>query len=173
MATPNSKTRDKYCNKAYGAVTESAANTLTFSEIQTSINIFDKVAWVVSRIEWYLSATGMQQFDTSADYLTLALTSSNQITSLALNNPSVIDLQEISKILASSVGYSFHTWPFPRDFSNLPGGGIIIAPRPLYVAAKGTGLAAAVTVQARIFFTQFEMSPDEYLELIDFYRIVQ
>lgn len=154
-------------------MTESAANTLTFAEIQTAISIFEKVAWVISRIEWFLAAAQLQQMADNGDIAQCAVTASNQITALALNNPSVIDLLEIARFQASAVGYNWWQLPIIRDFSNLPGGGIIVAPRPLYLALKGTTAAAAMTVSARIYFTQMELKADEYLELIDFYRIVQ
>lgn len=164
--------RDHYSNKAYGSVTESAANTLTFSEIQTNISIFEKVAWVINRIEWYLSATELAKLTGSGDAAQFALTASDQISNLDLSNASVIDMMQLSHKEHSAVGWQEIELPFTRDFSGLPGGGVIIAPRPLYVGAVGTSLASALTVETRLFFQQMVMSPDEYLELIDFYRIV-
>jgi len=70
------------------------------------------------------------------------------------------------------VGQGLHQLPFVRDFSGLPGGGLIIAPRPLFVAVKGNSLATAVTASLRAYFTVINLSADEYLELVDFYRIV-
>lgn len=164
---------DKFANKFYGAVTESAANTLTFTEIQTNVDIFAKRAWILHRLEWYAPPATLDMLLAAADALTFALTSSNKLTTLGLDAAGVIDYGEISPFVATYVAASLQYKPFIRDFGNLPGGGLIIAPRPLYVAAKGVSVAAASTWQCRGYFTQLEMSADEYLELVDFYRIVQ
>lgn len=164
---------DVFANKAYATVTESGANTLTFSEIQTNVSVFEKMAWIIHRIEWYLSYATQALLIDAADTLQLALTASQSISSLALNSPSVIDLYEQYKFLATAVGYHFSEMPIIRDFTALPGGGLIVAPRPLYIAAKGTGLASAATGSCRFYFTVKQLKADEYLELVDFYRIVQ
>jgi hypothetical protein len=40
------------------------------------------------------------------------------------------------------------------------------------VAIEGTSLASAGTAQVRGYFLQKQLKADEYLELVDFYRIV-
>jgi len=164
---------DKYANKLYGTVTETGANTLTYSEIKTNVSIFDKVAWIIHRLEWYLAATELDKLLGLGDSITMALTASDKAAALALNDASVIDLMTINHKDLTAVGFSDYPTPFIRDFSGLPGGGLIVSPRPLYLAAKGVSLASAVTAQCRGFFTVLELSADEYLELVDFYRIVQ
>ena len=165
--------KDVYANKGYGSVTESGANTLTFSEIQTNVNIFDKLAWVIHRIEWYVSQASWILMAAAADEIHMALTASNTIADLGLEIPAVIDLLELSRHEATAVGFLFNTIPLIRDFSNLPGQGLIIAPRPLYLAIRGVSLATPATAECRFYFTQKVLKADEYLELIDFYRIVQ
>lgn len=164
--------RDNYANKFYGTVTESAANTLTFAEIQTNISIFEKVAWVLQRLEWYLSPAVMQLLQDNQDSVELALTASQNISALGLDNPSVIDVLVLSKFQATGVGFEIQEKPVIRDFTGLAGGGLIIAPRPLFLAAKGTTLASAATVQVRGYFQMIELKAEEYLDLVDFYRIV-
>ncbi len=161
------KSKDLYVNTAYGTVVETAANTLTFSEIQTNVSIFEKIAWIISRIEWYLPTATLALIAAGDDLFTMALTASNNLTALALNAPGVIDLNVFQS------GNVVSGWPIVRDFSSLPGGGKIVAPRPLFLGLKGTSVASAGTAECRVAFTQRVMTPDEYLELIDFYRIVQ
>lgn len=166
--------RDTYVNLAFGDVTESAANTLTFSEIQTSISIFEKVAWVIARIEWYIPAAVYNLMSADSDLIQAAVTASNNLSDLGLDSASVIDLLEVQQEYAGTPANAFYIHnPIVRDFSTLPGGGRIVAPRPLYVGLKMTGAATPGTISARIMFRQFVMTPAEYLELVDFYRIVQ
>ncbi len=167
------KIRDLYANKLFGEVTESAANTLTFNEINTNVSIFDKVGWILNRLEWYIPSATSQLIQAGVDFIEFALTASNNIGDLLLSNASVIDTV-LFNVLApvDLTGAVIMDNPLIRDFSTLPGGGLIIAPRPLYVAIKGTSLATPATVQVRGYFTQLPLGAEDYLELIDFYRIV-
>lgn len=144
----------------------SGANTLTFSEIQTNTNVFDKTAWVISRIEWFFSQATRALMLAADDTLTCALTFSQGLTSLALSNPAVIDLFQYE------YGFQCLSMPIIRDFSTFPGGGIIVAARPLFIAMTSTSIASAASSQVRFNFTMKELAADEYLELVDFYRIV-
>jgi hypothetical protein len=164
--------QETYSNKFFGSVTQSAANTLTFSEITTNVDIFAKVAWVVERLEWYIDATSLTYFG-FGDTAQMALTASDNIATLLLSNPSVIDLLEIT-IIEYGTSATCKVWekPIVRDFSQMGGGGMIIAPRPLYVGAVSVGLSDIGTFSCRGFFRQIQLTPDEYIELVDFYRIV-
>jgi len=168
------KKGDRFANKFYGTVVESAANTLTFKEIQTNVDTFSKRAWVLHRLEWYIPAAQIDKLTASGDFLDCALVSSDKLAALSLASAGVIDLFTLAAApVYTGVGFTTQQMPFIRDFSEMPGGGLIIAPRPLYLAVKGTSLASALTVELRGFFTNLELNADEYLELVDFYRIVQ
>jgi len=171
MATTK-KVLDRFTNKMYGSVTESGANTLTFKEINTNVSVFDKMAFVIHRIEWYIPNSSLDLLIANSDKIEVALTSSQQSTSLGLDNPSVIDKMEFGISALTGVGYTMSMQPFIRDFAMLPGGGLIIPPRPLFLAVKGTSIASAVSAQMRAQVTMLSLNSDEYLELIDFYRII-
>lgn len=163
---------DRYSNKFYGTVTESAANTLTFAEIQTNLNTFSKIAWTLSRLEWFLSPSVVDLIGAADDTITMALVASNKMSSLDLSDPAVIDYFELGMKSFSGAGFNFWESPMIRELGTLPGGGLLIAPRPLYLAIQGTSLASAATVECRGYFTQQELSDAEYIELVDFYRIL-
>lgn len=166
------KKTDAFANKFFAECTESAANTLTFQELGTAVDVFSKRAWVLHRLEYQIPAPLMSYFAASDDKIAIALTSSNKMSSLLLADPAVIDLLDIKPEFATAVGFQIRVEPFIRDFSSLPGGGLIIAPRPLYLAIKGTSLAGATQVRCRGYYTQMDLAADEYLELVDFYRIL-
>lgn len=165
--------QDKFANKFYGYSTETAANTLTFREVSTNVDVFSKTAWILHRLEWEIPQADLDKILGTGDSITLALTSTDKITALGLDSAGVIDRMVLTSLYGSTVAFNLMTFPLIRDFSMLPGGGIIIAPRPLYVAVQGASLASAVTARVRGYFTQSTLSADEYLELVDFYRIVQ
>ena len=164
---------DRYANKAYGAVTMSAANTLTFAEIPTNVNIMDKTAWVLHRLEWFIPAGSMAEMGAIGEGLNVALTMSSSVTSLALNSAAIIDsLQFFAVAILAGTSASHQQFPVIRDFTGMPGGGLIIAPRPLFVAMVSNGAAGACSCQCRLYYTQITMSSEDYLDLIDFYRII-
>lgn len=164
--------RDIYSNMATIEVTESAANTLTFKKLETGISLFEKLAWVIHRIEYWIDQTATI-FNTNEDYILVALTSSDQITSITAKNAAVIDEAWITRVdIGTAATAHFIVRPFIRDFSTLPGQGLIIPPNPLYLCAKGTGLASATTSYCRIYYTTHELSADEYWELVESRRLI-
>lgn len=167
------KKTDAYANKFYGTVTESGASTLTFAEIPTNVDVFTKRAWILHRLEWYTNPDNRSLLLASDDAIKIALTSSDKLTALGLDTAGVIDLLELDVVFKTAVGIAPFEQPLKRDFTELPGGGLIIAPRPLYIAVQGVSIAAAVTASVRGYFTSVDLSADEYIELVDFYRIVQ
>ena len=68
--------------------------------------------------------------------------------------------------------FAFMDIPIVVDFSTLPGGGIIVPPNPLYLAAKGLGLGAAQSVSVRFWYTNIALKPEEYWELVESRRII-
>jgi len=166
------KMQDVFVNQAYGGCTELVAGTLAFSEIQTGISLFEKVAWVVHRIMWF--EEDLVRILDVDDFLVSALVCSNRLNGLSLQDPAVIDIIQIGEwIEGTPASGHLVEKPIVHDFTNLPGGGLIVPPKPLYIAHVGVSLAAATAVNARIFFTHKELAPDEYWELVESRRMVE
>lgn len=170
MATSES---DQFVNMAYASVAESAAGTLTFSELNTGIAIFEKVAWIVHRIDWIIMPAYQNLILAEADSISFALCCSNSLSSLTPSRVAVIDYGYIGLDLFGTPAnaYMFHV-PIIHDFSTLPGGGIIVPPNPLYVAIQGASLASVVLGACRIFFTIKTLEAEEYWELVQARQLV-
>lgn len=163
---------DEFSNIVYVSVTESAANTLTFQQIQTGYGSLQKTGWIVSRLEYYLTAADLNKIGAADDVLQVALVTSNLMSSLTLQDASVVDLFQLQKLSATEVGFEFMPQPLIRDFSSLPGGGRLVLPYPLWLAVKGTSLASATTPALRIFFTERELGDKEWMELVQQTRLL-
>lgn len=163
---------DRFANRIYASATETVAGTLVFSEINTNMSIFDKQAFVLHRLEYYPRTEDLNLMVSNADYIEYSLTASNTLSSLDLSNPAVIDVHRIGCWFSTAVGHEATFQPFSRDFTGLPGGGLICAPRPLYLAVRGVSLAAVVSVTMRAYFSILEMTAEDYLDLVDFYRVL-
>jgi hypothetical protein len=170
----NKAVQDTFANLAFLTVTETAANTLTFAQLQIASNLMDKkYALVINRAE-YLTSVAATVFDTTGDYINIALVVSNKLTTIAdLSQPEVLDMVQFMRTdygtAATSITQQF---PIVKDFTNLPGGGILVPADRLYLAAKGTGLASASVSYVRMYYTVKEITVNDYWELIEARRIM-
>ena len=157
-------------------VTESAANTLTFKKLETGMSLFEKYAWIISRIEYFFTFNGTL-FNATADTLAVAVTTSNVrttiMTSATFTDVSVLDMIQVTRTdLGAAATGMMSILPLVKDFSSLPGGGIISPPAPLYGAAEGSGLVSATTTIIKMYYTVLELGTDDYWELVEARRLL-
>jgi len=170
--------KDKFANMATITLQESAANTLTFLKLETGIALFEKVAWLISRLEFFLQSRDTTNFAASDDAVLWALCASNQIASLALGatitNPAIIYGQRVKRLdLGAAASGGFYQDPQIIDFSTMPGGGILVPPNPLYGAIQGSQAPAAMLGYLRIYYTNYTLAgADEYWELVESRRVI-
>lgn len=155
---------DNFSNVAFGTVTMSAANTLTFAAIQMAVGLFQGIAMLLNRIKYYPTAAVLRELVASTDNVDMAITSSNRLSSIQdQSDPAIIDLKRLI-----SVGVAVEPWTLPivSDFSSLPGGGKLVSANPMFVAMQGNGMAAAGVLRVQLDFTFITLSDADYLELI-------
>lgn len=157
--------QDKYANVLYDTVEESAANTLTFEEVNVGLNMFDKVGLLVNRLEY---SAFNQLLTADGDSMEFGLSASNGWTTADPGEDSVIDYNKFKVVDHGTAGNAI-IWqiPYVKDFSNMPGGGILITPKPLYLFVDGDGLGNPGTVKLRMYFTIIKLAPQEYFELLE------
>lgn len=157
--------KDQYANLVFAEVTESAANTLTFEQIDLGLTILQKVALLIHSIEYtdfwgYLAA--------ASDSVIFGLSASNSWATANPRERSIITFQNRTIVDYGTAGNNVvWTEPVIQDFSTYPGGGLLIVPKPLYIFVKGANLASPAHVAARIYFTIKELKDTEYLELLE------
>jgi hypothetical protein len=156
--------KDAYSNIAYASVLQSAANTLTFAQINMGVGLFQGVALLLHRIQWYPFAAALRELVTAADSMDMALTTSNRLTAIYdVLDPSVICVRRLLPIAATVAPYDI---PLISDFTMLPGGGKLIAANPLWIACGSLAFAAAAQIRAQLDFTFISLTDAEYLELL-------
>jgi hypothetical protein len=149
------------------SVTESAANTLTFLQIQSAIAPTDKIGWVIEGIEFRFSGATLGYFNSTTDTLQMALTVSNQLTALSDTDPAVIYKRALCRTdFGTAASASFYDLMLKADFSQYSGGGLLVLPTPIYLGVLGAGLSTAASVIARIFFTPIEMNDQDWMNLV-------
>lgn len=156
--------KDAYSNIAFGAVTMSAANTLTFSQLSISVGLFQGVAMLIHRILWFPTTAAVREIVAATDALYIALTVSNRVAAINdATDPSIIGLYHK---IGVGVAVEPATLPWQTDFSRLPMGGRLIPANPLFIAAHSAGFGAAATVRAQLDFTFVQLGDADYLELL-------
>lgn len=165
--------RDQFANFAIVSVTESAANTLTFKKLETGISLTEKVAWIINRIEYVPEELNATIFNATGDIVIFGLSVSNAFTTPTVGETTILDYNRILRqdLGAAASGF-FDAQPKIKDYSMLPGGGIIVPPTPMYLFAMGAGLTAATKITARFYYTLLELQVDQYWELVEARRVL-
>ena len=174
MATK--KVTDTFANMATIVNTESAANTMTYKKLEVGFGTFEKVAWVIHKLEYFFFVNSTT-FNSTEDSVTCALVTGNTRASLhvpeVFTDPQVIDIANVARWdFGAAASGLVVIRPFSKDFSQLPSGGLIIPPAPLYGAIHSVGCAAANIVVIRIYYTIKELAVDEYWELVEARRLL-
>jgi hypothetical protein len=175
MATK--KVSDAFSNMASILNVESAANTLTYKKLETSFGTFEKIAWVIHRIDYYWFFDPGAVFNSTADNTICALMTGNQRSTLqtseVFTDPQVIDMAQMKRTdLGAAASGLIMSFPATRDFSSLPSGGLIVPPAPLYGAIQASGAASVTACVLRVYYTIKELATDEYWELVEARRLL-
>lgn len=167
------KAVDSFANYAALTITESAANTFTSVKFNFPFSIMDKMGLVVQRIEYDMTSFA-GAFAASADTITFGVCVAATLSDV--DNPAdplLVDTARVRRAdfgtAASGIAFQF---PIVKDFTTLTGGGILVAPNPLYGFVKGISAGAAATIAMRLFYTYMELGTDEYWQLVESRRII-
>jgi len=166
------KSTDQYANIAAVLNTETVAGTAAYTRFNFPYSVTDKVALLISRIEYWLG--NIHQLNTSQDYMIAALCAASSLVSLENQaDPGLIDSCKLYRLdLGAAASGLMINMPIIKDFSALPGGGILVAPSPLYAGIIGSGAGGVVACWTKVFYTYKELATDEYWELVESRRII-
>jgi len=170
--------KDVYANRFNVHLSETIAGTARFVEVPTYANAFSKEAFVIHKLEYAFSQTDLDSLVANQDGLVACLSTANHMSSIAIGaafpEPGIIDMVQIMANLRGAAATLFlRDAVVTHDLSTLPGGGIIVPARPLFVGVQGIGLGAAVTVDVRGWFTKVDLKDQEFIELVDAYRLIR
>ena len=171
---PAKKTvNDAFANIAYMAVTESAANTLTFAKLEMASNLMtEKAALIIHAAEIYLNYPSLM--DTNGDTLGMAITLSDRLTTIGdLSQPEILISFGFGRYdYGAAASGLLVVRPQKMDFTSMPGGGLLVPADRLYIGVKGSGCSAAGSAIARIYYTVKLLETADYWELIEARRIM-
>lgn len=163
---------DKYTNVGYIHLT-TALNTLSFEELGTFISVFEKKAFLISRLEYFIGSTAIKELDAETDELSYGMSTANTFAAASLAEPAIFDFNgDIAVLQGAGVSSHIIHQPQIKDLSTLPSGGVLVPSRPIFLWANSAGLAAAMLVDVRVYFTVVDLKAEEYWELVEAMRII-
>jgi hypothetical protein len=159
---------DEYSNMYQVTLTESAAGTLTFTEINLGLTLFQKKAILISRIVIDWGYTLVQAMVAAADTAIVGLCQSNQLSTIALSDSATIwKAQKGLVVYGTPANAKIEEVVDVYDLSTIPGGGEFLVPTPLYGAIQCGSIAAAQSVTMRMYFQVIDLKEGEYIELLE------
>jgi len=167
-----SKSKDIYAQFAALNVEEAVANAGVYVKFAFPFSIMDKMALLINRIEYILRANSA--YNSSGDSMVAGISVGTNLADVEdVTNPLIVDSVKRTRIDQGTPATCLYlTDPFIKDFSDLPGGGILIAPNPLYAFVKGAGLGAVAACGIRLYYTYRELGTDEYWQLVESRRVI-
>lgn len=162
---------DSRPNLAAIQATESAANTLTYAQFAFPFSIMDKVALVIHRVEYF---PNLALLVGQADSTLVGVIAAKAIDDPTdQSDPVLLDSVQFARYDGGTAAtFVLDRKPFVKDFSSLPGGGILVAPNPLTVFIKSLSLASANSAWVRMYYTYMKLTTEEYWQLVESRRVV-
>lgn len=164
---------DQFSNMAYLSVTEAVAGTLKFTKLQVASEFGGpSKAMIINRIEFLAGA--LSNLNSANDGIDMALTLSDRVSDISdLSQPEVIAWAQILRVdMGTAASGIIHTFPLMRDFSTMPGGGLIVPVDYLYLGVKSTNAAGVCSATMRLYYTALELDTASYLELLQARRVL-
>lgn len=161
---------DQFGNRYSTSLITAVADTILFTEWNTGFSIKDGYGFILHKIEYLLLPGNQTNINADADNVSCGLTTRNDLTNadlLAGIKDSILDNCVIGLKVATAVGQQLWEGKFVHDFTNEPGGGRIVAPRPLYWAISSVGIGAVIAMQVKCWWTMIKLSGEIYRELYE------
>jgi len=167
------KMQDQFDQFMVFDTTQSAADTLTFSQISLGLNIFSYGALILSRIEYSISRPSMVLISAEDDYLEVAITGSDTIDDLSIAKPEVYDRISVNIHHQGTPATAELVYkPIVKDFSTMNGGGLLVPAQDTYLGVDSGSLGTAATASARVYYRVIELDASDYIELAQRLRVL-
>jgi len=152
---------DRFANVFTAEVTMSAANTLTFVQMDFGMTFRDRIAVVIDELFFYPGSAAIVQMTTAADELIMGITTSDQPGGL-------LDLADRRIVYSHIVGrYDFGTAAsgtlVERVFKQSFSPPLIVLPTRMFFGFQTVGLAAAQTCVMRMHYRTVSITQDQQL----------
>lgn len=159
---------DRYSAWLGASVTESAAGTISFQSILTSVGFGSGKGMLIDEIDYFLPQATIDLFLAQPDRVEMGITTSTGVTDLAdVTDSRIIHSSVFALELLSGVGFSWYRMPLVYQF--FPA--LVHAHREIQLAVQGISMAASVTARARIYWRFLDLTDRNIAELVQAHLI--
>lgn len=161
---------DRFANIFTAEVVQTAANTLTFAELQFGITLRDRIAIAIDEVYFYVNTAALALMTTANDRMEFALSVSDQPTSLSdLSDRRILHATNINRIdMGTAASGMLIKMPLKESFAPP----MIVLPNRIYVGIQSAGLASVVTLQMRMHYRTVPISRDDQLiEVLESFQL--
>jgi len=165
MASAGVKLLANYAMRAYEAeVSQTVANTAGYHSINTGYRLSSGNGLLIHRVLFFVGVAIFQDLVVAGDELQVGLFSGTDTTDFNSTNAQ----KHAAKCVVSAEAAPLGRWVSPLElkFEDLPGGGILVPPSPLYAGLQTFGAAAAYTVGFEMWYTPVQIPKPETLEMV-------
>ncbi len=165
-----SKVLDNFTQWAALSVAWTAAGGSTevfLAQLTTGLSNLQKIAWAVTRFEYFIPAAQMAQIISAGDHLGLGITASNSTAQGMLpTNPSLYDYFRFESVSAAAAGtpaLSLIEYPIVHEYVEP----ILVLPQNIYLMLSRYDAAGLSGVSyARIHYKEVELGPENWYDLL-------
>ena len=162
---------DRFANFAQATVTESGANTETFSEVLTGISLGQGIGILVDQIDYYILPAMLELIVASGDAFMFGWTTSSGVGALGVDSRRTIHVARVSiGTVIGTPASAGNLFVQPLSFKFDPP--LIFAAPRIFGVAVGSALASAGRMDSRLYFRYQPLSTQEYLELAETFLLV-
>lgn len=156
---------DRFPNLLAARLTMSAANTLTFLELQTGAALGLSLGLMIDRVDYFPTTGSLQELIANTDYFQMGIATSNSLTdTTVITDARIISNKRLVPVLA---GVAANVQLFQEPFVESYDPPLILASPKIYLFGFSAGFAAAGTFDCRIYFRYLKLTTQEYLELAE------
>lgn len=160
---------DRFANVFTAQVVQTAANTLTWAQMNFGINLRDRIGMVIDEIFFYITHTQLALMTATGDHIQMSLATSDNITSLDPSDRRILYQHQLVRL---DGGTAANLWmeQFPIKVSFAPP--MIVLPNRLYLGVLSAGLASSITLTMRLHFRTVPISQDQQLiEILETFQL--
>jgi len=163
---------DRFANVFTAAVTMSAADALTWVELNFALNLRDRLAIVIDELYFYLPGATVALMTTATDTVALAITVSDQVTdvfSTGLDDRRILTTMELQRAdFGTAAAGQLHVMPLKQSFAPP----LLALPNRMYFGMDTSGLASAGTCILRMHYRTVSISSqDQLIEVLETFQL--
>ena len=162
--------QDSYANIMAAEVVESAAGTITFTEMLTGAGFGSNRGMVIDEIDYFIPQATATLMDADNDRLHYGLTLSSGVTDLEDSSDTRILHSAGLNIMAIGTAASGVIMFNPQVYQFFPP--LIHGQPRIFLAIVSGALASAATIRVRIYWRYVDLTPAAILEIAETFAVV-